>query len=384
MEEIFIPDTAVEEHERSFLPLILIGLLPPALLSVLFEIFKSDTLTMDLWVRTCLAPVIQAVGKLWSFLPFSVAEVIIALGIAASLLWPIRALVLFVKQRRFRDFLRRVLAMVCALLWAWSIFCWSWNCTYYSTGFAARNGLSKAPYVPEQLVEATVYFAWSAAQLSDDVPRNEDLSFALSTRECFSRGVSVYDNLSDQFPDLALSHRQAKPLVCSRFQSILGYTGIYFPFTGEANVNVDQVTCLVPATIAHEMAHQRLIASEQECNFLGVLACVTCDDVVYQYSGYLMGLIYLVNALEAMSPQLVDEIMRQFFTPELYKDWQDNYEYWDALKTPTREVANEAMDQVYDGNLKSQGQELGLMSYSACVDLLVNCFSTQPETMNNL
>ena len=85
-----------------------------------------------------------------------------------------------------------------------------------------------------------------------------------------------------------------------------------------------------------------------------------------------------------MAPQLVDEIMRQFFTPELYKDWQDNYEYWDALKTPTREVANEAMDQVYDGYLKSQGQELGLMSYSACVDLLVNCFSTKPETMNNL
>ena len=384
MEEIFVPDTATKEHKCSFLPLILIGLLPPALLSVLFEILKSDTLTMDLWVRTCLAPVIQAVGKLWSFLPFSVAEVMIALGIAASLLWPIRALVLFVKQRCFRDFLRRTLAMVCALLWAWSIFCWSWNCTYYATGFAARNGLSKAPYSPEQLVEATVYFAWSAAQLSDDVPRNEDLSFALSTRECFSRGVSVYDNLSGQFPDLALSHRQAKPLVCSRFQSILGYTGIYFPFTGEANVNVDQVTCLVPATIAHEMAHQRLIASEQECNFLGVLACVTCDDVVYQYSGYLMGLIYLVNALEAMSPQLVDEIMRQFFTPELYKDWQDNYEYWDALKTPTREVANDAMDQVYDGYLKSQGQELGLMSYSACVDLLVNCFSTQPETMNNL
>ena len=374
MKEIFGPDTATKEHKCSFLPLILIGLLPPALLSVLFEILKSDTLTMDLWVRTCLAPVIQAVGKLWSFLPFSVAEVIIALGIAASLLWPIRALVLFVKQRCFRDFLRRTLAMVCALLWAWSIFCWSWNCTYYATGFAARNGLSKAPYSPEQLVEATVYFAWSAAQLSDDVPRNEDLSFALSPGECFKRGVFVYDNLSGQFPDLALSHRQAKPLVCSRFQSILGYTGIYFPFTGEANVNVDQVTCLVPATIAHEMAHQRLIASEQECSFLGVMACVTSDDVVYAYSGYLMGLIYLVNALQAISPHLVDEIMRQTFTPELYKDWQDNYDYWDALKTPTREAANEAMDQVYDGYLKSQGQALGLMSYNACVDLLVNYF----------
>ena len=352
-----------------------LAILPPVVLSVLFEVLKSNTDAMDFWVHTCLAPVIQTIGKFWSLFPFSAAEVIIALGVAALVLWPLRAVVLLVKQRRLGAFLHRLLAMVCALAWAWSIFCWSWNCTYYATGFAARNGLSRAPYSPEQLIQATVYFARSAARFSVDVPRAEDLSFALSVEECFERGVPVYDNLSGQFPDLALSYRQAKPLVCSRLQSILGYTGIYFPFTGEANVNVDQATCLVPATIAHEMAHQRLVSSEQECNFLGVMACVTCDDVVYQYSGYLMGLIYLVNALQPIAPQVVEEIMRQTFTTELYKDWQDNYEYWDALKTPTREVANEAMDHVYDSYLKSQGQELGLMSYSACVDLLVNAFS---------
>ena len=389
MDEMFTPSVGCAENSpkggaKWGVVKWLLAILPPVALSVLFEFLKYDTVTMDLWVHGYLAPVIQTIGQCWSALPFSVAEVIIALGIAALVLWPLRAVVLLVKQRRFRPFLRRLLAMVCALGWAWSIFCWSWNCTYYATGFAARSGLSKAPYSPDQLLQVTVYFACSAAELSDDVPRNEDNSFALSVDECFSRGLPVYDNLSSQFPALTLSHRQAKPLLFSRLQSILGYTGIYFPFTGEANVNVDQATCLVPATIAHEMAHQRLVASEQECNFLGVMACVTCDDVVYQYSGYLMGLIYLVNALQPMAPQLVEEIMRQTFTPELYKDWQDNYEYWDALKTPTREVANEAMDHVYDGYLKSQGQTLGLMSYNACVDLLVNAFSVPRESGTDL
>ena len=381
MDEIFT--STVEKPKFGWLKWLL-ALLPPVVLSILFEVLKHDTVTIDLWVHQFLSPAIQFIGKFWSFLPFSVAEVIIALAIAALILWPLRAVVLLIKQRRLGAFLRRLLAMACALAWAWSIFCWSWNCTYYATGFAARNGLSRAPYTPEQLLQVTVYFAYAAAELSNDVPRNEDNAFALSTHECFARGVTVYDNLSKQFPALTLSHRQAKPLVFSRLQSILGYTGIYFPFTGEANVNVDQATCLVPATIAHEMAHQRLVASEQECNFLGVMACITSGDVVYQYSGYLMGLIYLVNALKAIAPQLVDEIMRQSFTPELYKDWQDNYEYWDALKTPTREVANEAMDHVYDGYLKSQGQELGLMSYSACVDLLVNCFSERPENTTTM
>ena len=367
----------------SFLKWMLV-LIPPVVLSILFEVLKSNTAAMDFWVLSCLAPVIQTIGKFWSLFPFSVAEIIIALGVAALVLWPLRAVVLLVRQRRGRDFLRRVLAMVCALAWAWSLFCWSWNCTYYATGFAARNGLPKYPYAPEQLLQVTAYFAYSAAALSTEVPRNEDCSFALSVDECFDRGVSVYDNLCSMFPDLKLSYRQAKPLVYSRLQSILGYTGIYFPFTGEANVNVDQVTCLVPATIAHEMAHQRLVASEEECNFLGVMACISSDDVVYQYSGYLMGLIYLVNALQPIAPQVVEEMMRYVFTQELYTDWNANYEYWDALKTPTREVANEAMDHVYNGYLKSQGQSLGLMSYSACVDLLVNCFSDSRETVTNL
>ena len=88
-----------------------------------------------------------------------------------------------------------------------------------------------------------------------------------------------------------------------------------------------------------------------------------------------MGLIHLTNALRAVAPELTDEIMRQTFTGELSKDWGDNYDYWQALKSPAREAASEAMDQVYDGYLKSQGQTLGLMSYSACVDLLVNYFT---------
>ena len=124
------------------------------------------------------------------------------------------------------------------------------------------------------------------------------------------------------------------------------------------------------------MAHQRMVAAEQECNFVGVLACISSEDVVYQYSGWMMGLVYLINAIFDLSPELGEEIMRQTFTDELRKDWNDNHEYWKALETPAREKANEAMDQVYDGYLKQQAQVLGLMSYNACVDLLVNYFYT--------
>ena len=352
----------------------LISLLPPVLLTALFYILEDNRAVMDFWVDRILALGIQTVGKVWSFVPFSVAEVLTALFLVLSTFWLVRAAVQ-AKKQGVKVFFRRLTAYVCLLCWLWCAFCWLWNCTYRATGFTEEYGLSRAPYTPEQLLNVTVQFTILAAELSDDVPRNEDLSFAVSPRESFARSATVYDNISEFYPSLSLSHRRAKPIFCSRLQSILGYTGVYFPFTGEANVNVDQPAPFVPFTIAHEMAHQRLVAAEEECNFIGVLACISSDDPVFQYSGYLMGLVYLINAMHALSPELADEITLQGFTDELRRDWNENYEYWKALETPVREKANEAMDEVYDGYLKQQGQSLGLMSYSACVDLLVNYFS---------
>jgi len=352
----------------------ILSLLPPALLTALFYALKADSALMDRWVHGYMAPVMQTVGKFWSIFPFSVAEVLAVLFLAGSVVRVLRAVILLARQRKPAVFFKRLLAFGCVLLWLWTAFCWTWNCTYYAPGFAEKNGLSKAPYTPEQLLTVTAFFTAQAAALSDDVPRDDDGNFALTLEECFARGQDCYDGMTEFFPELALSPRQAKPLVCSRLQSILGYTGIYFPFTGEANVNVDQVTTLVPFTIAHEMAHQRMVASEQECNFLGVLACLSSGDPVFQYSGYFMGSIYLNNALRMLSPELADQVLTHYLTEELRHDWDENYRYWDALSSPTQEKAEQAMDQVYDSYLKSQGQSLGLMSYSACVDLLVNFF----------
>ena len=299
-----------------------------------------------------------------------------AVFIAVTVLGLFHTIYILVKKRAWKTALKRVVSMICLVCWLWCGFCWLWNCTYRSTGFAEKYDLPNYPYTPEQLLDVTLLFAYWAGELSTQVPRNEDLSFAVPTDELFERAVSVYDNIGARFPSLDISQRRAKPILFSRLQSILGYTGVYFPFTGEANVNVDQPGAFVPFTIAHEMAHQRMVAAEQECNFVGVLACITSEDVAFQYSGWMMGLVHLINAVMAFSPEMGEEIMRQAFTDELRRDWNENHDYWKALETPGREKASEVMDHVYDGYLKSQGQPLGLMSYNACVDLLVNYFYT--------
>lgn len=345
----------------------------PLALVILFELLKGNQGIMNGWVWFVMAPLEQALGRLWSLFPFSAAEVLAALFLLGCGVWLVRAVVLVCRQKAPLPFLRRLLALASAWLWLWAGLCWLWNAAYYVPSFAQREKLDTAPYSVEKLTAVTEYFARQAAALAPQVPRDGEGHFAVTPSECFDRGPEIYRNIVWEFPSLDMKSVKAKPLLCSRLQSILGFTGIYFPFTGEANVNVDAPACLLPATIAHEMSHQRMVASELEANFVGIAACDSCDDVVFQYSGYLMGLIQLCNALYPADDAAWYAIAEEYFNRELATDWQDNNEYWSSLESPLEDAAEDA----YDSFLKSNDQELGIRSYGACVDLLVNYFGAQ-------
>ena len=342
----------------------------------LFYLLRDHRPLMNRWVHGFMAPVEQFLGRVWSVFPFSVAELIVATAITAIVVWLMHALVLLIRQHRPKDFLRRMLALVATALWIWCGLCWMWNPSYYAETFTEKSGLSSQGHSPQALAATTAWFACNTAQLSTQIPRDGEGHFSLTRQEALERGVDIYDNLVEEFPFLKLPSVKAKPLVFSRLQSILGFTGMYFPFTGEANVNVDAPPCLLPATIAHEMAHQRMVASELEANFVGIAAAITSDDVVFQYSGYLQGLISLSNALHGISPETWDAIQSAYFTPELVTDWNDNYYYWKALDSAVEEQG----EQIYDAFLKSNDQVLGIASYGACVDLLITYF--EPEIKN--
>jgi len=344
----------------------LVRMLEPVALCVLFLILRRNREGMDLWVFGVLAPLEQGMGRLWSAVPFSVAELLTAAGICWSVAQLLRALWAAAK-RRWGLSARRLAALVTVWLWVACGLCWLWNTSYYASGFAQRSGLEVQPYHVEQLAEVADYFAQNAARLSSQVPRDGQGHFDADLESCMTRGEELYAALTQEFPCLSMQANRAKPLIFSRLQSRLGFTGVYFPFTGEANVNVDAPACLVPATIAHEMAHQRMVASELEANFVGIAACISSEDVVFQYSGYLMGLIQLCNALHSVDSQLWRQIAAERFTPTLRTDWDENNAYWASMRSPVEEAAGDA----YDAFLKGNGQELGMRSYGACVDLLV-------------
>lgn len=362
------------EHTKRCIPIprwkTTAGFILPLLLAALFHLLKHNQQLMAVWVFQIIGPVEQFLGRLCSFAPFSVGEFLLGLFLVLCILWLIRALLLLAKERSPLSMFRRISALLSAALWIWAGLCWLWNAAYYAPSFSQRSGLAASPCSVEQLAAVTESFANHAASLSKQVRRDQDGHFSESIQECSVRAPEIYGNLTSEFPFLSLDDNVVKPLMCSRFQSFLGFTGIYSPITGEANINVDAPACLIPATMAHEMSHQRMIASEDEANFVGIAACIRCDDVVFQYSGYLMGLIHLCNALYSVSPDTWYGIAELTFTPELSQDWNDNNAYWSAHSSPLEETA----EQIYDSFLKGNDQKLGTRSYGACVNLLVQYF----------
>lgn len=362
-------------------PLILAVAVPLAVID-LFWLVRNDRPRMNWFIQNVTTPVKHAIARLCAPLPFSLAEVIWTAAVLAILafvlrsLWVVgRSLLHRLQGRRtrpFRRLVRRGLALLAAGLMIYTGYTVTWGVNYYGDTFSQMSGLEGRETSPEELYALTAAFANKCSELSGQVIRDSDGLFVGHPEDLFDRSSGLYQCLYDQFPFLDLDEAQAKPMFYSRLMSWIGFTGFYFPFTGESLVNVDAPAALVPATILHELAHQRNIAQEDECNFLSIIAGLQCSDVEFQYSAALTGYIHLGNALYSADRSLWRDAY-SLLNDQVRADLTNNNEYWAQFESP----ASEAAEAVYSSFAESYGQEDVMKSYGACVDLLAAYYLPQ-------
>ena len=148
--------------------------------------------------------------------------------------------------------------------------------------------------------------------------------------------------------------------------SYTGITGIYMPYTGEANVNYNIPSFMWASTAAHEMAHQRGFAREDEANFIAYLVCISSEEEDIQYSGVFLALIYSMNALYNEDQKGYFEL-RDKYSQGLLRDMKYNGDFWDKYQGMAEEISS----NINDGYLKGNRQEDGVKSYGRMVDLLI-------------
>ena len=337
-------------------------------LLALFLIFRTDRDLMNWLVTEVTQPMKDAVASVCYLVSFPVIEILYILAGA----WVVIHIVVSAvkihrsKGRRRSAAYRGFLILLCVVLTVADWFCLVWGINYYADGFQEKSGLYAQDVEPSELYRVAAYFTEELNAASQAVPRDENGVFAVPREEIFAKSTGIYENISQEFPFLEKEDRAPKPMLFSKLLSATGFTGFYAGFTGESVLNVDSPAAYLPCTIAHELAHQRGIASEQECNFIAILASTKSGDPIYEYSGYLTGYVHLSNALYRSDRELWQSLRSQLDAGAL-ADIQYNSAYWDQWESPIDTVSN----AIYDTMLKSYGQSDGIQSYGTVVDLLV-------------
>lgn len=318
-------------------------------------------------------PIHHALARFNSHVPFSVAELIWAVGIIAIVVYIIYQIIMLIsrKERIKRVYIILITILSTASL-IYALFCMMWGVYYYGDDFETRSGLKTRAVSTEELAAVTEYFACLSNEYADDVTRNEDGFYVCDKKAILARSDEVFEKIVEEYPCLAGPEVCAKGMLFSRITSYTDFTGFFFPFTAEANVNTDFPPALFASTVAHELSHQRGVAKEQEANFTAVLASLAYGDADYCYSSCLLAYIHLGNALYSADYEEWERIYGLLDERILLDFALDTY-YWRQFDTPVQTVSN----TVYEGFLQSYDQKLGMRSYGACVDLLVNYYCEQ-------
>lgn len=302
--------------------------------------------------------------------PFSLGEWLYAAAIGGLLVYIGFELIQLIRRpergaRLYRFFMR----LAALLLGVYALFCLLWGVYYYGDDFIARSGLESGAVSAEDLELVTVYFADLLNEYSAQVPRDEAGLCRTDRAAVLARSPRLFVAAAQKYPCLDGPEVPAKGMFFSRIMSIIDFTGFFCPFTAEANVNMDFPEALFASTVAHELSHQRGVAKEQEANFVAVLASLENGDADYCYSACLLAYTHLGNALARVDPDALSMIASGL-DDGVKADLLESRRYWAQYETPVQTVTN----TVYEGFLQSYGQTLGMRSYGACVDLLVNYY----------
>ena len=316
------------------------------------------------------------------------------------LLWQVLAVMLIVVflasivamillKWNFVQWLGWVLTGVCLL---WTLHTGMYGLNQYSSDLSQDIRLNVT--VPGDsvtpLVNAATYFRDKANELSDQVERDEKGNpVNPGFQQIAKQAADGFDHLVyvDNYPVFAGVTTPVKELGWADMYASMGIAGVTMPFTGEAAVNPNLPTAILPFTICHEMAHRMCIAPERDANLAAFLATTANSDPLYQYSGYFMAFRYCYNSLASISTSTAANACNQLYAGLNENVLWDLETYRSYCNSTIKDSASDFADSVNDAYIQASGDESGIRSYGEVTDLLLNWYYQHiylPEHMDDV
>ena len=361
------------KYER--LPLFAIILYGLAGVSLILYIVMTKSVAFSDWFNQGIgAGVRSGLSLLTSWIPFSLGEAVIILLPLALFL------VLRLAVRRYCGSWRAafvyvgILFSVVATLF--SAFTLGFAAGYRGSALDQKLELERAPVSAQELYDTALILVDNINSLTEEVDFGNDgfsvMPYTLSEmnrhlNDAYTMTVDV-----DGYGFITHVDSRVKPVLVSEVMSYMHITGVYSFFTGEANINVNFPDYTIPYTAAHEMAHQRGIAREDEANFVAFLVTTRSLDPYVRYCGYLNAYEYVASALYSADKDLYYQAAGKLNT-EVKSEMAAYSRFYDKYRDTT---VSQVSGAVNDSYLQSQGTP-GTVSYGMVVDLTVAYYKAQ-------
>lgn len=313
---------------------------------------------------------VGTLGRLCSIFPFSVVELALYLGALFCLFAIGRQLILVVRKKlgfgiAVLSLLRGGLLLVSVLLLSYTLMA---GINYQRQSFSDAEGLVIESSSREELVALCERLLSEVNQAAAEIKLDENGRCA-EVENLEETAVLAMQALGKVYPTLSGYYPRPKPIWISEILSVQQVTGVYSPFTAEANYNQDIPAYNLPHTVCHELSHLKGYMREDEANFISWLACWQSDCAEFRYSGALVGFIYATNALYRYDPECYHELFSGL-CDTAKADVSYNSSFWRQYDG----VAAEVHEKVNDVYLKANSQADGVESYGRVVELMLGYF----------
>ena len=328
------------------------------------------------YAKTVYPVIVSVVGRAFGIFTVSCVEILLYCCLALLVVSVILLIWKLIKARMipgrilFLEWLSRVFLVGTVLFLLYTLNC---GINYHRLSFSELEGIRPESYSLEDLEMTCRYLTEEVNVLSEKVKRDAMGGMVLSGQER-EKAVNAMMKLGEKYPELSGYYPEPKPVMFSEILSYQNLSGVYSPFTVEANYNQDMTDYNVPFTMCHELSHLRGFMEEEEANFIAYLACEASEEAEFQYSGNLLAWIYCMNTLKKYDENTWYEIHQQL-EEKVLQDLGENSEFWKVYEGPIAERA----EQLNDTYLRANGQAEGINSYNRMTDLMVSYFKEKDK-----
>ncbi len=350
----------------------LLLLLPLAALS-LFAASRSQEVAEHVFARGVFVGISWVMAHITSIFPFSLMELGILVLPFLLVFVLVRFIVRLVRDNKERGFrlAKAFINLLCVASIVVFLLFIGCSINYYRYPVAKYLELTVEPASKEELYALVSRLAQETSKVREQLAAHEGedgvYTLSVTERDLGKKAVKAFGKLAEKYPVFDGYYPQPKHIFFSREMSKTELTGIFCPFTMEANVNIDISDYSIASTMCHELAHLKGFIREDEANYISFLACMASDDLELRYSGLMEALILSGNALYRKDADLYFQV-RATYHDGVSRDLAANSKYWAQFEDT---VISNTAEKLNDTYLKANNQEDGVQSYGRMVDLLL-------------